>query len=167
MTARRPPLERFRALAESYGAALERWPAEARGEAAALLRESAEARAILGEARVLDEAIAAASREGDAVLWAAAGGRDAALARLRSGVEARIAAGARAPARGAWRRRWDWVAGWAVSSVGLRWAGAAAGGGVAVAAGLLIGAMYAAGPATAADNVFAILQPAPIHILAE
>jgi hypothetical protein len=149
-------LGRFRALAESYGAALPRWPAELRGEAEALLRASAAARALLAEARTVDETIAAAGRREDAALWPP-GAREAALARLRSGVAARI--GPSPP-------RWPMgrLAGWAPSSAALGWVGLAAGGGLAVAAGLVIGAMSAAGPAP--DAVLAILQASPIHVLA-
>lgn len=150
-------LRRFTALAESYGAELLRWPPEARGEAAALLRSSAAARAILDEARVLDEAIAAAGRREDAALWRP-GEQDAALARLRSGVAARIAASPR-------RRPTGRLAGWAPSSAVLGWIGMAAGGGLVVAAGLFIGALSATAPTP--DSVLTILQPAPIHILAD
>ncbi len=157
MLTRMLSLGRFRALAESYGAELLRWPEAARGEAEALLRMSAAARALLDEARGLDEAIAAAGRREDAALWRP-GEQDAALARLHSGVEARIGASTARRPRGC-------LAGWAPSSVGLRWVGMAAGGGLVVAAGLLIGAMTAAVPTP--DNVLAILQPAPIHMLAD
>jgi hypothetical protein len=38
----------------------------------------------------------------------------------------------------------------------------ATGGGFAIAAGLLIGAIYSSDPAT--DSVLTLLQPAPIHV---
>ena len=86
-------LRRFRTMADSYGADLLRWPDGARAEAQALLKASPAARALLDEARTLDDAIEAAGASEDAVLWEP-DGQDAALARLRSGVEARIVASA-------------------------------------------------------------------------
>jgi hypothetical protein len=155
-------LGRFRALADSYGADLRSWPEEMRGEAELLARASAEARAVLDEAQTLDEAIAAASAHEDALLWLP-GEQDAALARLRAGVGARIAASSlRRRARGLWA-----LAGgdaWATAAQ-LRWLGMATGGGVAIMAGLLIGALYASAPAP--DNVLTLLEPSPIHILAD
>ena len=85
-------LRRFRTMADSYGADLLRWPDGARAEAQALLNASPAARALLDEARTLDHAIEAAGASEDAVLWELLTGQDAAMARLRSGVEARIAA---------------------------------------------------------------------------
>ena len=157
-------LGRFKALADSYGADLRRWPDEARGEARALLNVSAEARALLDEALALDEAIDAASAGEDAVLWQP-GGEDAALARLRSGVAARIAASTR---RGAARQRFAGVparGGDGALALYLRWAGMATGGGLAIMAGLLIGVMYASAPAP--DGVLTLLEPAPLQILAD
>lgn len=49
-------LERFRKLAEAYGAIIARWPAEAR-EAALLMAGDPRARAILDEAAALDAAL--------------------------------------------------------------------------------------------------------------
>jgi hypothetical protein len=149
-------LGRFKALAESYGVDLRRWPEELRGAAQALLATSAEARACLDKARVLDEAIAAASRREEALRWPP-GEADAALARLRSAVEARIAP---RPARPG--------AGWSGTRrplSRLRWAGMATGGSLAILAGLFIGLMY--GPAPAADNVLTLLDPAPIQVLTD
>jgi hypothetical protein len=157
-------LGRFKALAGSYGADLRRWPEALRGEAQALVNVSAEARACLDAARALDEAIEAASRQEDGVLQQP-GEAEAALARLRSGVAARIA---QSPARRAGRRR----AGWGPEGgrrwmllPQLRWAGVATGGGVAILAGVLIGALYS--PAPAPEGVLSLLDPAPIHILTE
>ena len=79
-------LRRFRTMADSYGADLLRWPDGARAEAQALLKASPAARALLDEARTLDDAIEAAGASEDAVLWEP-DGQDAAMARLRSGVE--------------------------------------------------------------------------------
>ena len=83
-------LKRFRTLIDSYGAAPERWPDSMRAEAEVLLRVSPEAQQLLAEARELDEAIGAASEREKAVSWPP-GEEAAALARLRSGVAARLA----------------------------------------------------------------------------
>jgi hypothetical protein len=149
-------LRRFRTMADSYGADLLRWPDGARAEAQALLKASPAARALLDEARTLDDAIEAAGTSEDAVLWEP-DGQDAAMARLRSGVEARIAASAER--RPSFRRT-----GWALA-LHTRWVGMATGGGFAIMAGLLIGAMYTSDPAT--DSVLTLLQPAPIHVWAD
>ena len=82
-------LARLRALTEIYGADLQRWPEDTRAAAQKLLSESSEARALLDEARVLDDMIAAASAHEDSARWRT-GERDVALARLRAGVGARI-----------------------------------------------------------------------------
>lgn len=149
-------LRRFRAMADIYGADLRRWPEEVRGEAEALVTVSLQARTFLDEARRLDDAIEAASAHEDAVLWRP-GEQDAALARLRSGVEARIAASARRlPAAGGGR---------GILSLRLRWLGMATGGGFAVMAGLLIGALYVSAPEP--EGVLMLLQPAPIQVLAD
>lgn len=149
-------LRRFRTMADSYGADLLRWPDGARAEAQALLKASPAARALLDEARTLDDAIEAAGASEDAVLWEP-DGQDAAMARLRSGVEARIAASAER--RPTFRRT-----GWA-SALHTRRVGMATGGGFAIAAGLLIGAIYSSDPAT--DSVLTLLQPVPIHVWAD
>jgi hypothetical protein len=152
-------LRRFRAMADSYGADLRRWPEEVREEARALLNASPEARALLGAAQALDDVIEGASRH-ETAARRERGGPDAALARLRSRVAARIAASA------------DLRSGWALPqapgaapSRRLRWAGIAAGSGLAIVAGLLIGALSA--PAPASDTLLPMLQPAPIHFLAD
>ena len=151
-------LKRFRAMADSYGADLRRWPAERRTEAQALLDGSAQARAILDEARALDQAIEAAGRY-EADRLGIAGEEDAALARLRAVVRARLAAPAsprRPAALGAWLQD---------AMVGQRsWFGMAAGG-IAVIAGLMIGSMDLTPPAQ--DNLLSMLEPAPIAVLAE
>jgi hypothetical protein len=156
-------LGRFRDLVGSYGADSLRWPQDLRDDAQALLRRSAEAREILEQERMLDASITAAAAQEDARL-AQRTGSDEALDRLRSGVAARIAASA-APAPD---RRSAWTL---FRSLGqlltprLYWAGMAAGGTIAIVAGLLIGATYAAAPAP--DAVLSMLQPAPIVILAD
>ncbi len=84
-------LKRFASLANSYGADLERWPAATHADVRELLDASPEARAIFGAARAEDHAIGAARRREEGALWHP-GDQDAALARLRSGVAARITA---------------------------------------------------------------------------
>jgi hypothetical protein len=158
-------VERFRATADSYGADLQRWPNEMRDAAEALLNVSAEARAVLQEARALDEAINAASATDDARRWRP-GEQNAALARLRSGVEARIAPTARKrlpdPLPGLTLMQGVW---WA-TSIRSRLVGMAAAGGCAIVAGLLLGSTYVSEPAT--DGALTmLLQPAPIHILSD
>jgi len=144
-------LRRFRRMAEIYGADLRRWPDKVRADAQALRTVSPQARAILGDARVLDEAIEAAGARENAMLRQP-GESDTALARVRAGVAARIAAsGARRPS---WAPPWQ-----------LWWLGMAAGSGLAVAVGLLLGATVGSEPA--ADDLLAMLQPAPIHMLAD
>lgn len=156
---------RFKALADSYGADLQRWPAALRGDAQALRDASPAARALLDEARALDTAIAAAGRRREAALWPA-GEQDAALARLRDGVAARIAPG---PSRPVHARR-----GPAAMLLGAMtwasrgqsgWLGMAMGAGLAVAAGVLIGAQTVPPPVTV--DVLTILQPTPIHFFAD
>lgn len=149
-------LKRFSAMADSYGAELTRWPEALRGEAEALLKLSPEARAVLDEARRLDQAIAAGSAHDDARLWPP-GESDAALARLRASVDARIAAPAGFRPE---PRRLGWA-----PSLRLRWAGLATAGGFAIMAGLLIGGLYAGTPEP--DSVLTILQPQPMQILAD
>lgn len=152
-------LKRFAELADSYGADLDRWPDDVRRDAEALAKESAEARAILDDARSVDEAIAYVRSHDDAVFWPA-GESEAALARLRAGVAGRIAASPR-------RKALRWFAVMTpASDLPFRWLGFATSGAVAVVAGLLLGTMYTAAPAS--DDVLALLlQPAPIQILAD
>jgi hypothetical protein len=156
-------LRRFTVLAESFGADLQRWPAETQGDAQALLAASAEARAVLDEARQLDEAIVAARRLEEAALWQP-GEMDAALARLQSGVAGRIAPGM--PRRRSVRERFGWAfsGGGSVLGAPVGWIGFAASGAVAVAAGLLIGSLSAAAPAP--GDILAVFQAATIPFLA-
>jgi hypothetical protein len=158
-------LQQFRAMAESYGADLRRWPEPVRNEAQALLRASPRARAILDDARIVDDVIATASAREQRVLHFASSCNEAILARLRSRVQARIAAAAvhpPVPRHSVWRRaeRADWG-----STPWLCWLGLATSGGLAVAAGLVIGGMNASAPAS--DPVLSMLLPAPIHMLAD
>ncbi|MBV8096167.1 MAG: hypothetical protein JOY71_16075 [Acetobacteraceae bacterium] len=146
-------LRRFMALADSFGADLQRWPAESQKEARALLESSADARAVLAQARRLDEAIGAAHRLEEAALWLP-GEPDAALARLRSGVAARIA-----PATPGRPRSVRGQLGWAFSGGSgllagpLGWATAS---GFAIAAGLLIGSLSGTPPAS--DGLLTLFQ---------
>ena len=96
-------LERFKSLADSYGASLERWPEEIRKEAESLLSNSQAARAILADAQSLDEAIEATSDAEEARAWPSAE-TEAALARLRSRVASRL--DAEVPAKAGPIRRW-------------------------------------------------------------
>jgi len=144
-------LRRFRRMTDTYGADLRRWPDKLRADGEALLGVSPEARAILSDARMMDEAIEA-GRAGDDAMMRQPGEFDAALARVRAGVAARIAAsGARRPSGGLPWQLW--------------WFGMAASSGLAVAIGLLLGVTYGSEPLP--DNLMAMLQPAPIHMLAE
>jgi len=154
-------LKHFRAMIDSYGAHFHLWPEKGRNEIPYLLARSAEARAKLDEGRKLDEAIASASTYEDAMLWPP-GEQDAALARLRLGVAARIAkqqAVGGKPTDDA-----DWLA-----YFKLRWLRIAAGGGFAMAAGLVIGLTVAtnSSPGPETDTVLAMLQSAPIPVISD
>jgi hypothetical protein len=158
-------LQRFRTMAESYGADLRRWPEPVRGDARALLSASPQARAILDDATIVDDVIGTASAREQRVAEIASGGEEAMLARLRLGVQARITAAA--AHRPAWRHSvWTraWRADWAPASQ-LCWLGLATCGGLAVAAGLVFGAMTASPPAS--DPLLSMLLPDPIHMLAD
>jgi len=151
---------RFGTLARSYGADLRRWPEGLRGEAEALLKDSLEARALFDEARALDDALSAVrAREDNRPAQRAM--QDAALIRLRLGVDARIAA-LSADRRGMPMRaesgRWR-------DFLRPRWLGLATSGGLAVMAGLFIGALDV--PAASPDFVQMMLQPGPITIFTE
>ncbi len=54
-------LEEFRQLLDAHGADMGRWPAKVRAPAQALLLESEEARALLAEARALDDLLRASA----------------------------------------------------------------------------------------------------------
>ena len=153
-------LGRFRSMAESYGADLERWPEQARADARALLSVSEEARAMLEEARALDDLIATTRAQEDGLLWQP-GEQDAAVERLRAGVAARIAA---LPVRPrAMGRLREWFRS-EVTPVRLRWLGLASGGACAVICGLLIGGRYES-PPTSAGVLNQMLRPAALEIL--
>lgn len=151
-------LKQLRALVESYGARPERWPQSVRSDAEALLADSAAARRVIADAQELDGAIEAARAREDAMRGSPAE-QAAALARLRARVAARIAPGSarvRAPQRPLFGRALHWRPSW----VGL----AAAACLVAVA-GLALGSVYGSTPP--ADHVLALLEPAPLSILAD
>jgi hypothetical protein len=154
-------LKRFKAMTDSYGADLLRWPEQERAAAQTLLEGSAEARALLGDARMLDEALAVASAR-----QSAAHRRNnheaAALARLRSGVAVRIAA-ASERSRVSFLERALSITNRGILFTPSGWAGLAAAGGLAVLAGLVIGSLYTAPGAS--DALLTLLQPAPIDNL--
>ncbi len=148
-------LKRFKTLAESYGGELGRWPEAFRADAEMLLNTSPEACRFLGEARSLDDAISAASSHEAATLWLP-GEENAALARLRSGIAARLPA--QLPAGRAWPREIGWMLFGNVARLGM-----AGGCAVAVVAGLLIGSMDQPAPA----NVLTMLQPDALPVQAD
>lgn len=153
--------KRFRRLVESYGANLQHWPRNIRGGAERLLDRSARARALLEAARGLDDVIEAASTHEAAILLQPQE-MNAALARLRANVGAQIASPA---AQEAWKQRFapSLTATWPIFS-GIGWIGISSVGGLAIAAGLLIGTLYQ--PESRSVSALAMLmQPAPIHIL--
>ncbi|WP_020176486.1 hypothetical protein [Methyloferula stellata] len=156
-------LKQFTAMLDSYGADPQRWPENLRAEAEALLDRSEQARRSLADALALDDAMRSASAREEAKLWQP-GDQDAALARLRSGVAARIASTSyQRPNRSL---AWTLFGGMqSVFSPRLAWVGVGASGGIAVVAGLLIGAAYSA--PSASDNLMTMLQPDPIQILAD
>ncbi|WP_315767555.1 MULTISPECIES: hypothetical protein [unclassified Bradyrhizobium] len=156
-------LDEFTSLAESFGADLDRWPAELRSHAAALLDTSVEARAVLDRERELDIAMADAQRHEDLVLWPP-GERVAALARLRSGVAARIA-----PLP--WIRSAVFALGWNVlenseaAGANRGWLRFATSSTIVIAAGFMIGAHFLAAPPPA--DLLSSLEIAPIQIFSE
>jgi hypothetical protein len=154
-------LKRFKKMTDSYGADLLRWPERERAAAQTLLEGSAEARALLADARMLDEALAVASTRQIAA-HRRNNHEDAALARLRSGVAARIAA-ASGRSRVSLLERALSITIRAALPTPLGWAGLATAGSLAVVAGLVVGSMYT--PPGAADVLLTLLQPAPIDNL--
>ena len=160
-------LRRFEALVDTYGADPHRWPQELRVDAQALLSASPEARALLTEARALDDVIDAAGSCADGSRWQP-GEQELALARLRAGVAARIAASAPSqPARHrfAW---WSAAAGRRVASRRLRLLGLATGGAFAIIVGLAIGSLYESANAPVPQGVLvSLLQPSALGILAD
>ncbi|WP_456776028.1 hypothetical protein [Bradyrhizobium sp. USDA 4369] len=129
----------------------------------ALRDASAAARAVLDRERELDVAMEAARRREDMVLWSP-GEHAAALARLRSGVAARIA-----PLP--WSRSAVFALGWNVlencDAIGADrgWLRFATSSTIVVAAGVLIGSHFLAAPPPA--DLLSSLEMAPIHIFSE
>jgi hypothetical protein len=152
-------LERFRTLADSYGADLQRWPEGLRPQALALLECSAEARELIAQEDALDQAISAAERTRCASLWS--GDRpEAALARLRNGVAARITAGAAAGAIAAAKSPADTARN---PPRRVRWISLATAASAAILAGLVLGIRYS--PAAPPQDLLTLLQPAPVQLL--
>ena len=153
-------IERFTALVRSYGANSDLWPVEERGDALALLEICKAARAVLAEERLLDDALAGALKHQESPRMSPVE-HDAALARLRTNVAARIARASAEPSgfrgrffahvRGLWPD--------------LNWLGLSSGSGIAVAAGLFIGMHFPA--LSASDNLLSTLQIASIPIFME
>jgi hypothetical protein len=154
-------LKRFKTMTDSYGADLLRWPERERAAAQTLLEGSAEARVLLADARMLDEALAVASARQSAA-HRRNNHEDAALARLRSGVAARIAA-ASGRSRVSLLERALSITTRGALSARSGWAGLATAGGLAVLAGLVIGSLYT--PPGASDALLTLLQPTPIDNL--
>ena len=153
-------IERFTALVRSYGANSDLWPVEERGDALALLEISKAARAVLAEERLLDDALAGALKHQESPRMSPVE-HDAAEARLRTNVAARIARASAEPSgfrgrffahvRGLWPD--------------LNWLGLSSGSGIAVAAGLFIGMHSPNLPAS--GDLLSTLQVASIPIFAE
>lgn len=153
-------IERFTALVRSYGANSDLWPVEERGDALALLEISKAARAVLAEERLLDDALAGALKHQESPRMSPVE-HDAAVARLRTNVAARIARASAEPSgfrgrffahvRGLWPD--------------LNWLGLSSGSGIAVAAGLFIGMHFPA--LSASGDLLSTLQVASIPIFME
>lgn len=153
-------IERLTALVRSYGANSDLWPVEERGDALALLEISKAARAVLAEERLLDDALAGALKHQESRRMSPVE-HDAALARLRTNVAARIARASAEPSgfrgrffahvRGLWPD--------------LNWLGLSSGSGIAVAAGLFIGMHFPA--LSASGDLLSTLQVASIPIFME
>jgi hypothetical protein len=156
-------LDKFKWLTQSYGANLERWPAETREGARALLETSATARAILAAAQLLDDAIARAGSALDSQDWGPEGA-EAALARLRGRVAARIAApGAAREVRHT--SRWLSSLGAVLPHIQPGWAKLVTGGALAIAAGLTIGLLYTSSPPP--QDVLFLLEPVSLPVLSD
>ena len=153
-------IERFTALVRSYGANSDLWPVEERGDALALLEISKAARAVVAEERLLDDALAGALKHQESPRMSPVE-HDAAVARLRTNVAARIARASAEPSgfrgrffahvRGLWPD--------------LNWLGLSSGSGIAVAAGLFIGMHFPA--LSASGDLLSTLQVASIPIFME
>jgi hypothetical protein len=146
-------LERFRTLANSYGAELRRWPAEERGQAETLLRSSEAARAILNGARTGDDLLGIAPAGNEP---AASPADETAVERLRVGIWARIEASATRSSEAPTRAFARWL-----SWPQFRWATLAVASVIAIAAGIWIG-KYHESEQPASDIVVTLLQPGPL-----
>ena len=157
-------LRQFKALVDSYGADWRRWPDNVREQAQALAERSAKARSWLAQARELDAAIAAARAE-DGAESAERVAADAALAHLRRRVSARIASTAQQS--GKFRAPWIAAAMAAMRSpdLGLAQVGSLGLAAIAVIAGLLLGGLSLSAPAS--EALLSMLEPSPIHFLAD
>lgn len=153
-------IELFTSLARSYGANIDLWPVEVRGDALALLEISEVARSVLAEERSMDDALTTARRHRESSLWPP-GGRNAALMRLRTNVNARIAPATSRSFRPRRRffphieRLWPY----------LSWLGIPSGSAIAVAAGLLIGMNFP--NLTGSADLLSTLQVASMPIFME
>ena len=158
------PLSRFAALAASYGGDIGRWPEACRDNARALAAASPEAGRLLAEAARLDTALLGAGKDASQSLMPP-GTMDAALERLRQNVAARLPA--KQPMRQASTAVPARLAAWLAPRLPVlpRLAGLATAGGVAVMAGLLIGALTVSQPD--GDALLALMQPSPLAIWAE
>lgn len=163
-------LRRFRILAARHGAELQRWPERLRPQGRELLQASTEARAIIAQARELDEAIAAAGAARDAGIWRGVDA-DSALQRLRANVTARIGAiavtdatAAATPATVAVRVT-NLHPSYGAPSRRTRWVSLATAASIAVVVGFVIGVLYS--PTTPTQELTALLQPAPLQLLAD
>jgi len=152
-------LSRFKALTDSYGAHVQKWPEEERTSAEELLRTSAQARLLLDDARMLDQALERAGAELDAAVGNTMDDQ-AALARLRAGVLARIS---RTPTHHfAWPTRWvAWSPG--RGAIAFRGLPLAVSGFLALTVGVLIGWLQAPRPMEV--DVLVLLESAPLHLL--
>jgi len=157
-------LTRFRSLAASYGSDLSRWPEEERGEAEILLQASDQARLYIEDARTLDELISQYQQPDSATDEVNRRATD--LAKLRAAVAVRISH----PRHGV-QHRGD---GGPAALFGflrksnphfLGAIGLAAGGGLAIAAGLLIGWIYTSQPRS--GDLLSALEGAPSRMFAE
>jgi hypothetical protein len=158
-------LERFKSLADSYGADLDRWPEDIRQDARGLLDSSHAARAILAQARVLDEALESAARMEGSQSWPREEAA-AALVRLRSRVAARIAEREPADSRRLplMARLLSFVIA-PLSPLQAGRGGLLTGGVIAIAAGLAIGLLYTSAPQPV--DVLLLLEPSPLSILSD
>jgi len=133
-------IERFAALLDAYGADRGRWPEVERATALALLAEDARARALLAEARALDEALDASPAP-----------------QVSPALRARVLAAAPTPRQA---RRWAlaaWARMWAPGA-GLVAAGLA---------GVMFGAVLNADSDVGAQTLLAEAEPYDEFVLAD